>query len=215
MEEKIVEQGAQAKLSKTWTYTEKLNKHVTHHTLSIQGKRFSHQAEIKEASQMMRQRTDFNLDNVRAVNSYYGLSRNIVLTIILAILALAGLVLAVVGIAGDAGIALLIVGLVVAAVFALLAVLVYRKTKPAFILEIETAVPMGETKTNSFAYGSASINFGKKRHSFLFYIFLIVLFPIGILYLLFHSKGNKYKFAMDAETGLDIVDTIGQYLIKE
>ena len=80
-------EATEEKLSKTWSFTEKNNKHTTYHTFTIQGKRFSHQAELREAAQSYRQRTDFNLDNVYAVNSYYGVTRNLVGTVILAILA--------------------------------------------------------------------------------------------------------------------------------
>ena len=215
MEEKNVNQASGEKLYKSWQYTEKYNKHETHHTLSIQGKRFTHTAEIKEASQAMKQRTDFNLDNVRQVNSYYGLSRNIVAVVLLVLLAIACFALVIAGFAGEM-MPLGFVGLVLVALFILLAVLVYKRIKPAFILEIETAVPMSTLTTNAFAYGSATVNFGKKKHSPLFYLILVVLWPIGILYLLFGRKGgNKYKFIMDPETGMDIVDTIGSYLIQE
>lgn len=215
MEEKNVNQTSGEKLYKSWQYTEKYNKHETHHTLSIQGKRFTHVSEIKEASQAMKQRTDFSLDNVVQVNSYYGLSRNIVAVVLLVLLSIACFSLVIAGFAGNM-MPIGLVGLVLVALFILLAVLVYKRIRPAFILEIETAIPKSTIRNNAFAYGSATINFGKKKHSIIFYLVLVVLWPIGILYLLFGRKGgNKYKFIMDPETGMDIVDTIGTYLIKD
>ena len=219
MEEIIMENivPSKEKFTKTWNFVEKQNRHVTHHTFSICGKRFTHQAEIKEASQAMKQRTDFNLDNVKTVNSYYGLSRNIALVVILAVIAAFALIFALVGIGtgGEEAAPVSIVFIIIAALLGVVAFLVYKKIKPAFILEIETVIPKGQIVSNRFAYGSATINFGKKKLNPIFYLFLIVCFPIGIIYLLTHNKSNKYIFEMDEATGMEIVDTIGEYLIKD
>lgn len=226
-------EATEAKLCKTWSFTEKNNKHTTYHTFTIQGKRFSHQAELKEAAQSYRQRTDFNLDNVYAVNTYYGVTRNLVGTIILAILAVLAAILAIANFVGGANSGpsygsyyeptpasaefpiMGVVFLVVAAALAFFAYLVYKKITPSFILEIQTVLPKGERATQNFTYGTPSVNFGKQATNPLLAIVLIVLWPIGILYLLTHAKGNKYKFEMDEATGLEIVDTIGAHLIKE
>ena len=229
-------EATEAKLCKSWSFTEKNNKHTTYHTFTIQGKRFSHQTELKEAAQSYRQRTDFNLDNVYAVHSYYGVTRNLVGTIILAVLAVVSAILAIVNFVGGgdshspydsyykvapdpapaefpvAG----VIFLVIAAALAFFAYLVYKKIKPSFILEIQTVIPNnGKIIPQNFTFGTPSVNFGKQAMNPLLMIVLIVLWPIGILYLLTQAKGNKYKFEMDEATGLEIVDTIGAYLIKE
>ena len=222
MEEIVMENIVpKEKFSKTWNYVEKQNRHVTHHTISICGKRFSHQAEVREASQAMKQRTDFNLDNVKSVNSYYGLSRNMAAVIICALIAVIAIVAAIGVFAGSAASGeeemapVAFVFVIIAALFGVLAFFIYKKIKPAFILEIETVIPMGQIVSNRFAYGSATVDFGKKKHSPIFYLFLIVCFPVGIIYLLTKNKSNKYIFEMDEATGMEIVDTIGAYLIKD
>ena len=201
--------------SKSWSFTEENKKHVTYHTFTIAGKRFSHQAEVREAAHSYRQRTDFNLDNVNSVNSYYGLSRNVVGTAILAILAVAGFAGGIYGLFSDMGPASFAI-LAVGALFALFSYLTYKNASPSFMLEIETVVPQGQLKKQSFAYGNADASFGKKGPGLIGGLFLLIFFPIGILYLISRSnKGNKYKFKMDEQTGLEIVDTIGARLIEE
>ena len=207
------------KLCKSWSYTEKNKKTVTYHTLSIKGKRFSHLAEIKDPANTMRQRTDFNLDNVRSVNSYYGVSRNmgavIIAAVIAALLLIASIIIFAAGEGG--GNIFAIVLLAIALICGVVAFFAYKNIKPTFILEIETVVPMGQITTNSFSYGNADVNFGgKKKISILKIVLSIIFLPITIIAFLFKSKNNnKYKFEMDVETGNDIVDTIGAYLIEE
>ena len=201
-------------LYKEWNYTEKTNKTVTYHTLAIKGKKFSHVAEIKEASLTMRQRTDFNLDNVRSVTSYYGLTRNMASVIICAVIALIALIAAFPMLTGESTIFGIII-LAVAALFGFIAYLNYKNIKPTFTLEIETVVPMGQIATNSFAYGNANIGAKGGKFSIGKALIKLIFFPITILASIFKSNVNKYKFEMDPEVGLDIVDTIGDYLIQE
>ena len=194
---------------KTWAYSEKNNKHVTHHEIAITKNRFSHTSEIKEVKQAMKTRTDINIKNVHSVNTFYGLSRNVIAPILLAILAVACIALAFI-IKGTAALAIF---LVLAVLFAGFAIFIFTRIKPSFYLEINTIIPNGTCSSDSLAYGNANVNVGKKRHSILFYLLLIVFFPIGIIYLLKGKKSNKYKFMMDPEVGYEIVDTIGPMLI--
>lgn len=205
------------KLCKEWHYTEKTNKTTTYHTLSVKGKKFSHVSEIKEASLTMRQRTDFNLDNVRSINSYYGLTRNMASVILCAIIAVIALIAAIAMFAAKSVVVVAVVMLVIAALFAFIAYLNYKNIKPTFTLEIETVVPMGQIATNSFAYGNANVNFGGKGNKISLgkAIMKIIFLPFTIIGSIFKSNANKYKFEMDPEVGLDIVDTLGDYLIKE
>ncbi len=202
--------------TKTWCYSEKNNKHVTNHKLTVSKNRFTHEAQVKEASQAMKQRTDISLKNVNSVNAYYGLSRNIRGTIIAALIAVLAFIGAIAMFASESTVVGVVL-IVVAALLGLLAWLIYRTIKPAFILEIETLLPPGTAKNNAFAYGSATVSFGKKHHSAFFYLMLVVVWPIGIVYLLTHSraKGNKYKFEMSPEVGNEIVDTLGAFLIEK
>jgi len=199
---------------KNWYYTEKNNKHVTYHTISVNKDKFTHISEIKEASQAMRQRTDINVKNVNSVSSYYGLSHNLsgaILCVVFAILSLFAAVFSFLGKVAVLGIILI----VVAALLGVLAYFVYKKIKPTFVLEIETIVQNGTLKKNSLAYGNAVVDTSKKHHSFFFYLLLVIVFPVGIIYLLSRSKGNKYKFEMDPAVGNEIVDTIGELLIEK
>ena len=218
--EEIITNQAEAEVpasnSKTWTFSEKTNKHVTNHKITVTKQRFTHEAEFTKASQSMRQRVDVSLKNVTAVDAYYGLSRNIRAVIILIALAAVSFIGAIAMFTSEGLAAGGAVLLVVAALFVLIAWLVYRKIKPAFFLEIDTHIPAGSVKNNTLSYGSASSTIGKKRHSLIFYLFLIVFWPIGVLYVLTHrSKGSKYVFEMAPEVGNEIVDTIGAFLIEE
>ena len=198
--------------TRTWNYTEKTNKHVTHHTITVNKKRFTHEAEIKEASQAMRQRTDISLNNVSAVSTYYGLSRNLAAVMICIAFAVAFFILGIVGFVKEAAV-LGVIGLILFALMLVIAYFVYKMIKPAFVLELETYIPQSTLRKHSLSYGSASIDFSKKKHSVIFYVFLIVFFPIGIIYLLTRNTKTKYKFVMEPEVGNNIVDTIGPLLL--
>lgn len=203
---------------KTWSYSEKTSKHTTHHTISVTKERFTHEAQIKESSKAMRQRTDLSLKNVNSVYSYFGYSKNIIGAVILAIIALVSLIGGFASIANNTAIGVVLI--IVALLFAVLAVIVYRRLKPAFILEIETVIPSGTLKQSKLSYGSASLDLSKTKHSPLFYLLLIVAWPVGIIYLIYRllltpGKSNKYRFLMDAEVGNEIVDTIGAMLIEK
>ena len=203
------------KLNKTWVYSEKLNKHTVHHTLSVQGDRLTHVSEVKEAARAMKQRSDIRLSDVRTVNSYYGLSRNLIGVIILGILSAMCLFGAIAIMAEEGGIAGGLVVLVLAAGFAGLAYLLFKRIKPAFVLEIEMYVKARKVIREKFSYGSAAINFTKKKITPTELAVMIIIWPIGLIYLLRHAKKGsvKYKFIMDPETGNDIVNTLGEYLI--
>ena len=199
---------------KTWKYSEKNNKHVTHHTITVSKERFTHEAEIKEASQAMRQRSDFSVKNVNFVNTYYGLSRNIKLVFILV---LATFCLVVMGFSrlfsrnriGSA--AFPVIMILIGVALGVLAYFVYKKVKPTFILEIETYIPNSVIRNNAFQYGNATVDFSKKKHSILHYV---LVFP-ALFSLLTKSKSNKYVFVMDPEIGNDIVNTLGPFLLEK
>ncbi len=196
---------------KTWTYSEKNNKHVTHHTITVTKDRFTHEAEVKETSQAMRQRTDLSLKNVNSVSTYYGLSRNMKLFGLLVLAAAILVILAFIQlIEKDGGAAVPIVMILIAATLGVLAYFVYKKVKPSFILELETYVPNSTMKNSVFSYGNATVDFSKKKHSIFFYL---LVFP-ALFSLLASNKSNKYAFVMEPEVGHDIVDTIGPFLLE-
>lgn len=219
MEEIITNQAeveVSASNSKTWTFTEKTNKHVTQHKVTVTKNRFTHEAQFTKASQSMKQRVDVSLKDVTAVDAYYGLSRNIKGAIILAVIALFAFIGAIFMFTKEGGVGSGAALIVVAALFVLFAWLVYRKIKPAFFLEIDTHIPAGTVKSNALSYGSANSTIGKKRHSLIFYLFLVVIWPLGVLYVLTRrTKGSKYVFEMSPEVGNEVVDTIGAFLIEE
>ena len=176
------------------------NKHVTHHTITLTKDGFTHESEIKETAQAMRQRTDLSLKNVNSVTTYYGMSRNIIGTIILALLSVLFVIVAIVGFANDTA-AVGVVGLIASIIMALVAYLIFKRIKPSFILEIETIITNGILKTTSLSYGNATIDLGKKK---------------GIFSFLFkRNKSAKYKFEMDPAVGNSIVDTIGPFLFDK
>ena len=198
--------------TRTWNYSEKNNKHVTYHTITVNKKRFTHEAEVKEAAQAMRQRTDISLNNISAVSTYFGLSRNIVAVVLCVIFAVLSLVLGIVGFSKDVAV-LGVIGLILFIGLLIIAYFVYKMIKPAFVLELETYIPQSTLRKHSLSYGNASVDFSKKKHSPVFYVFLVVFFPAGIIYLLTRGNKNKYKFVMDPEVGNNIVDTIGPLLM--
>ncbi len=186
--------------TKTWQYNEVTNKHVTHHTITLTKDRFTHEAQINETAQAMRQRTDVSLKNVNSVNTYYGLSRNVIGAVIAGVMAALFFIIAIIGLTGETK-AIGIVGLVFSLGFALIAYLIFKKIKPSFVLEIETIINNGILSSTSLAYGNATVNLGKKK---------------GLLSFLFKRKrSNKYKFEMDPVVGNDIVDTIGPFLFDK
>ena len=187
--------------SKTWNYSEVTNKHVTHHTITLTKDRFTHESEIKETAQAMRERTDVSLKNVNAVTTYYGLSRNIVGAIIAAVFAVLFLVIAIIGFASEDMVVIGVIGIILCLVLALVAYLIFKKIKPSFYLEIETVINNGILRNTSLAYGNANINLGPKKGLFSF------LFK--------RNKSTKYKFVMDPAVGNDIVDTIGPFLFDK
>ena len=206
------------KFSKTWTFSEKINKHQVHHTLSVEGNRLTHISEVNEVRQQKKERSDIKLSNVRAVHSYYGLSRNILAVIIMAILAFVSFVGAVATFAeGDEDtIAVGIVFLLIAGGLGFLAYWFFKRIKPAFVLEIEMVERANRVFAEKFAYGSSGISFSKKKLDPITLLIMVVIFPIGLVYLIKNFKGgNKYKFIMDPETGHEIVDTLGEYLIGD
>ncbi len=200
--------------SKTWHYSEKVNKHTKHHTLTISKDRITHQVDLNEHSQKMRHRTDIKFANVFAVRSYFGISKNIKAFIFFLLIALAGIALAITGLANEEN-ALLGSGIAAFVIFLIVAIIMFKKIKPAFMLEIQSYEPENPIKKNSLSYGSVKIDLSKKS-PFLYYFLLVVFFiPFGLLYLLFFKGkgGTKYRFVMDEQIGFDVVDTVASILL--
>lgn len=234
-------------ICKTWTYTEKNDKISTYHTISVTKDRFTHTSEVKESNHAMKQRTDINLKNIHSVNALYGHSRNLKLAIILAVLAIALLAAGIASLqTGPLGIAFLLA----AVILVVAAIIVYRKIKPSFMVQINT---VGTVSSDTIAHGNSSttVSFGKKQTSPIFIIIAIIAAYIGAstynassikgetptmaiiclvvagisLFCHFRSNskasktasstsGTSYKFEMDPETGNDIVDTLGEFIIN-
>ena len=195
------------KSPKSWSYTEKTRKVTTEHTLIVSEKRLSHLVEAKSTSTTLRQRTDIRLDDVYAVKSGYSVSRNIpglIVSILLAaIFAIASLICFT---NNNTGIGL--VFLVLTALFVLIAVLISKRIKPSFVLQIDAVLPRGQLISNSFKYGNPQFKFGATAANAAKGLFNAVRRLFGV-------KGRKYKFIMSPEVGNEIVDTIGEYLIKD
>lgn len=212
------EQPARQNDERSWCYTEKHNKHITHHTLTIKGKRLTHTTEIKERARAMKSRKDINLENVVSVNTFYGMSRNFVAVVILALFTIAFVGAALCGRieSGEFGV-LSIVCLVCAIIFFVLAIIVSRKVKPTFFLEIKT-VYRGTIQDHSVSYGNVVEEKSGLAQQLIKFVIGLVLLPLTILYLVIKSifSGKaKHVFAMDHKTGMDIVNTIGDYIIKD
>lgn len=203
---------------KSWSYTEKHNKHVTHHTLTIKGKRLTHTAEIKERAKAMKSRKDINLENVVSVNTFYGMSRNFVAVVILSLITAicVGMALTCVAMTGGFG-AAAIACLIGAAIFLILAIIVAKQVKPTFFLEIKT-VYRGTIQDHSVSYGNVIEDKTGLAQQLIKFVIGLIFLPITIIYFIFKSAfGSKAKhiFAMDHKTGMDIVNTIGEYIIKD
>ena len=209
------------KFQKSWHYTEKTNKHTVHHNISITKERYTHETEIKQASHAMRSRTDISVKDVHSVHTFYGLSRNVGLAVFMWILAALFFIFSITqfmsgsGAEGsrggdNSGAVFGIILLVVAALFGLIGYLIFRRIKPAFMLEINTVLGLGQIQNNGVAYGSIAAALGAstaKRRGF----FAALFAPLRKL---FGGKA-KYKFEMPPEVGHDIVDTIGPLLIED
>lgn len=239
---------------KTWSYTEKNEKNVIHHTLSLTKDRLIHRAESAQSKHSTKQRTDIALKNVHSVNASYGFARNVGLAIFLGVMSFifltAGIVLFIKNITAI-GAAALAVGVI----FGIVAFFVYRKVKPSFVLEICT---VGTVTSDLLAYGNSVKSVTKQHGRFpIFRLILIVALGVGAFFLVrsgmvsnmipgftnmyvilaaavlafillilprgnstarsvgkvSNEKGN-YSFEMDYETGIDIVDTIGELIIE-
>ena len=198
------------KFKKTWCYTEKTNKHTIYHTISLTKERYTHESEIKEVSHAMRSRTDIRMKDVHSVNTFYGLSRNIGLAVFMWILAafflLAGIGSFLGGVAeggsrgNSSGVAMGIIMVVVAAFFGVIGYSIYRRIKPAFMLEINTVLGPGSVQSDGVSYGSIAAALGANASSK----------RRGLI-----RAKNKYKFEMPPEIGHDIIDTIGPLLIDD
>ena len=206
--ETAAEVSPTGKFQKTWHYTEKTKKHTINHTIILTKERYTHQTEINTASHAMKSRTDLSVKNVHSVHTFYGLSKNIGLAILMFVLAAIAVIAAIVTI-GDStgtGIVLLLVG----AIFGIIGYFVLRRIKPAFMLQINTVI-LGKMETNGVSHGniSAAAGANASRGGGLFAL-------IGNLFRsIFSFAKPKYKFEMPPEVGNDIVDTIGALLIEE
>ena len=239
---------------KVWHYTEKNEKNVIHHTLSLTKDRLIHRAESAQSKHSTKQRTDIALKNVHSVNASYGYARNVGLAMFLGIMSflclVAGIVLFIKNIAAIGG---ALLGATV--IFGIAAFLVYKKVKPSFVLEICT---IGAITSDLLAYGNSVKSVTKQHGKFPFFrLFFIIALGVGTFFLIRTGKvgelvpgfnniymiaavaavalillilprgnssarsvgkvGNesgKYSFEMDYETGIDIVDTIGELIIE-
>lgn len=193
----VPEVSDDGKFQKTWNYIEKTKKHTINHTIILTKDRYTHQTEINTASHAMKSRTDLALKNVQSVETFYGISRNIGLAVLLFALAVIGLVLA---FAMDDG---LVLGLVMTLIFGGLGVLILLRVKPAFMLQFNT---VGHLESNGVVHGNVPAAMGAKaRVGGLF----------GLIGNLFGIFKPKYKFEMSPEVGYEIVNTIGPFLFEE
>ena len=225
---------------KTWEYTEKVNLHSIHHTISVNEDKLTHITEIHEAGQAMKKRRDIKLSNVRAVHTYYGFSRNalaFILCVVLSIVCFIG------------------------------AICVFAESGSGSDYSPQ---PGNNYNNYNDYYGydkyygdglNSSSNKGTENDSEAGTIILGIVFvaaAVGFIflgYLAFKAKpsfvleiemyisenkkieknfaygdadiklggnglfrsiaGNKYRLLMDPKTGNDIVDTLGAYLISE
>jgi len=166
---------------------------------------------------MIRQREDILIKNVRAVRSGYSVAKDIkaiIRNIILAVLFFIFSILIFLSSGdSDSAAAQVLFGIIflgLAALFGYLAWLAYQKTIPAFLLEVETVIPHGEIVENGYSYGPSNFEYSTKSNSKggLVSTLLSSLFK--------HKFGSKkYMFKMDPAVGNEIVDVLGNFLIKD
>ena len=200
--ETAAEVSANGKFQKTWNYIEKTKKHTINHTIILTKDRYTHQTEINTASHAMKSRTDLRLKDVHSVDTFYGLSRNIGLAVLLFVVALLGLIG---GIIAES----FAIGLVAALIFGGLGAWVLLRVKPAFMLQFNTIV-LGHLESNGVTHGNVSAAMGAKARAGGIFGLIGNLFRS-----IFGMFRPKYKFKMPPEVGYDIVDTIGPCLFEE
>lgn len=216
------------RIHRTWHYEEQVDKKVVYHTISVNGKRFTHISETEETGKKTKKRSDINLNDVRYVTARYATTRNIIATVIFAILAALFFIASLVFFFGDmdelgivAGIFMIIIGISMA----LTARKIYIKSYAcSFVLEMEMYVKARTFINEKISYGINNADFGQskdRRPSLVGIAFLIIVWPIGILYLLkrLRSRGGRvrqstYKLIMDSAVGNDIVITLGNVVGK-
>ena len=156
------------------------------------------------------------LENVYSVRAHYSFARNIKAVVLCALLALVALIFAIVSFStGDEGIGGAIVLLIVAVIFGLIAFFIYKRIKPAFFLEIKTYIPKATLTGTCYGYGNYVNNGSNFNDKFLRGPWAIIFFPITIIVKLISVFKGKYRFEMDEATGREIVDAMGEYLVKK
>lgn len=205
MEEVINTQKA-PEAAKTWSYTEKTRKHTVHHTISVTKDRFTHESQVDELSQKMRQRSDVRLDNVNAVHTYFGYKRNILAIILCVLFAIASFIFMIHHFVSEqTGFGFVFLILLVA--FSLIIYFLFKK-RPSFVLEFETVIPYGTLCAKKLAHGNPTIiDLGNKKRN---PILALITWPLH-----FFARSGVYKLEMPIEVGNEIVDTIGAFLIEK
>jgi len=179
---------------RVWHYKVEKNRHEIKHTICIHDGVFTHVTEMDELGQTMKQREDVRIEDVCSVTSYFGISRNIGLVILLGLLGVLGIVGGIVMMCMTAvklGLIALLFGLIMGG----LAYLVFRCVRASFILEFDTVIPRGTLKNTELAYGNAVISTRRTRFSQFW-------------------RRRRYKLYMPVEVGNDIVESIGELLIN-
>lgn len=155
---------------KQWAFTEKNNGVVFNNNIVITDKRFIYQKESLTTNiQKSVNRCDVPVQNIKAINSFYGATPNLLWLILVIIgisLLLLGLPLFVTGEIG-VGIFMLIVGVIMVIV----GIIFYyypekspMKTKKGlFIIQIQTATPMGSP--NCIEIGGQGLFKGKQKNN--------------------------------------------------
>ena len=164
----------------TWEYCEKSEKNTIYHKISVTKDRFTHQSENKNAKTSRKERTDISLKNIHSVRTSYSHSRNVPLVMFLTVIAMLLLAGAVVAFAYS--MPFLSIGIAAASVGIMIAtIIVYTKTKTAFMLEINT---YGNITSDLLSYGHADLSNAQSTKKRTSPLLALAIFAVSIAFLI-------------------------------
>ena len=200
---------------KQWAFTDKNNGLVFDNNIVITDKRFIYQKELSSAiTQKSVNRCDVPVQNIKAINSFYGATQNL-LWLILGIVGIGLFLFGVLMMIKEeigAGIFMLIVGLILGIVGFIFHFFPEKspiKTiKPSFIIELETKTPMGSQYC--VEAGGRGVLKGKKKYNPLILIALLMFGVVpGIIYYIIKNKNNADGIEIPEKEVIEIIETLG------
>lgn len=183
----------QEKELKTWTYSEKNKKHKVDHTIVVTNKRFIHNAELNEAKQSFKDRTELSVKQIKAVNAFYGKNKKFFGAILCLLIAIASIGYGVFS-AYQAEWNFGTIHYVLAGVgvlFLIISIILFCRKKISFGLAIDYGA---SENPYAISYGKVTIDTSDKKKKK-------------------RKKKSTYKFTLTQEVANEIVDIIGALIV--